>query len=114
MQKDYNGKLRFIYRFFPNIQQIHPNANLAAAAGYSAYLQGKFYEMSDLFFGNQDTWAPLSSDQAQKTFISYAKSLNLDTDKFQMDMTSDSTKKYIADEENAGVAAGVNATPTFL
>lgn len=113
LQKDYKGRLRFIYRFFP-LQQIHPNANLSSAAGYAAYQQGKFYEMSDLLFSNQDSWAVMSSDQARKTFISFAKSISLDINKFQQDMYNSSTIKFIQAEEDAGVAAGVQGTPTFF
>ena len=113
LKSDYAGKIRYVYRFFP-IQQIHPNANLSAAAGYAAYKQGKFGEMADLLFTNQEKWALLPADQAQQMYMDMAKSLSLDTDKFKQDMESQTTKDFIQKEMDEGTAAGVNATPTFF
>ncbi|HSX40796.1 MAG TPA: thioredoxin domain-containing protein [Candidatus Saccharimonadales bacterium] len=108
---DYKDKVLFVYRFFP-LTQIHQNAMLAAQAGYAANLQGKFWEMHDLLFENQQKWA--TDPSAIDTFMAFAKKLDLDTDKFKNDMNADSTKKFIADEENAGTANGVNSTPTIF
>jgi protein-disulfide isomerase len=44
---------------FP-LTQIHPNAPGAAAVALCAGKQGKFWEMHDLLFTNQDAWSSLS------------------------------------------------------
>lgn len=109
--QDYHGRILFIYRFFP-LESIHKNALEASEAAYAASLQGKFWEMHDTLFQNQASWAEL--DDPTNTFISYAKTLNLDVNKFKKDMSDTKTNNFIDDEENKGTEAGVNSTPTFF
>lgn len=108
---DYNGKIYFVYRFFP-LSAIHKNAVISAQAGYAAYKQGKFFEMNDLLYNGQASWA--QTDNAPDTFVSYAQKLKLDINKFQKDMNSQETKNYVADSQNQATAIGVNSTPTFF
>lgn len=110
LRQDFNGKVRFIYRFFP--LSIHRYSMLSAQTAYAAYLQGKFWEMDSLLYDNQATWAQ-SSDPG-KIMKEYAQSLKLDITKFDVDQNADSTKKFINEEENLGTEAGVNSTPTFF
>jgi len=110
---DEGGKIRYIYRMFP-LPQIHKNAMISSQAGYAAYLQGKFFEMEDLLFTNQNLWANLDDAGARNTFNDYAKQLNLDLTKFQKDIDAQPTKNFINKEEDTGVNAGVNSTPTFF
>ena len=49
---EFEGKLRFIYRYFP-LREIHPNAYIAALAAEAANRQGKFWEMHDFIYENQ-------------------------------------------------------------
>src|SRR5947209_17279648 len=46
-------QLRFAYRHFP-LTQVHPHAVHAAPAAEAAGRQGKFWEMHDTLFENQD------------------------------------------------------------
>ncbi|MCL5435304.1 MAG: DsbA family protein [Patescibacteria group bacterium] len=108
---EFGDKIYFAYRFFP-LTSIHKNALISAQAAYAAKLQGKFFEMHDMLFETQASWA--QSDSAADTFVAYAKKLGLDTDKFQKDMTSDETKNYVADSQNQASSIGINATPTFF
>src|SRR5579872_1067171 len=107
LNNTYNGKIYFIYRFFPLIQ-IHKNAMASAQAAYAAYLQNKFWQMHDKLFENQNNWADLNNPT--DTFVSYAKALSLNIEKFKKDMQSPSTANFINNEESAGTSAGVNAT----
>ena len=45
--------LRFVFRNFP-ISTSHPNAERAAEAAEAAGVQGRFWEMHDLLYENQD------------------------------------------------------------
>lgn len=107
---DYNGKIFFVYRFFP--LPMHQNGMISAQAAYAAYLQGKFWRMHDMLFEHQNDWA--TSTDPQSVFTGYAKQLGLDTTKFQSDMLANSTKKFIQQQEDTGANAGVNSTPTFF
>lgn len=47
-------------------------------------------------------------------FLEYAKELNLDTDKFKNPIEDNKFEDKIQQDENDGVALGVNSTPTFF
>ena len=57
------------------------------------------------------SWAKTSP---KDTFISYAKDLGLDLDKFKTDLEADSTRQFINDERNKAISIGINSTPTFF
>jgi protein-disulfide isomerase len=107
----YGNKIFYVYRMFP-LTNAHPNALISAQAAYAAYKQGEFVEYGNLLFQNQNDWATLKDPKP--TFIGYAKSLKLDTNKFQTDMTSEQTQKYVQDSESEALSEGINQTPTFF
>src|SRR4051812_43106345 len=53
VQKHLGKKLRFVFRNFP-LNQAHPMAELAAEAAEAAGAQGKFWEMHDALYENQN------------------------------------------------------------
>lgn len=112
LQKDFNGKLLFVYRFFPLIN-IHRNALVSSEAGYAASKQGKFWEMHDLLFAHQADWAEKTNDEAMILFVGYAQSLGLNIDQLKKDMSDPATSKFIMDQENKGTDNGIQGTPTF-
>ena len=110
LESDFKNDLKIIYRFFP-LNNIHPNAMIAAQAAYAASKQNKFWEMHDKLYENQDLWA---NTQPRNIFIDYAKELGLNLDRFGADIDDNATRKFINDEEDKGTSAGVNSTPTFF
>lgn len=108
---DFKDEIYFVYRFFPLIQ-IHKNAMISAQAGYAAYRQGKFWEMDNLIYTSQKSWE--NSSDAKEIFISYAKDLKLDVEKFKKDLESGEAKKIINEQYRQGLSIGVNSTPTFF
>ena len=71
----YQDQIYVTFSHFP-LTSIHENAFNAAKAAEAAGYQGKFWEMHDLLFANQ-------SNLTEDDFLSYAKKLGLDLDKFQ-------------------------------
>ena len=108
----HGDKIQFVYRNFPLSQ--HTNAAIMAQAAEAAGKQGKFWEMHDMIFENQDAWANLKSADAEKTAVSYAQSLGLNIDQFKKDMNSQEIKTKIENDYKGGIKSGVNATPTFF
>ncbi len=110
LSQDFSKDLRIVYRFFPLVS-IHKNAMLAAQTAYAAGLQNKFWEMHDMLYENQNSWA---ETDAKDTFMNYAKTLKLDLNKFKTDLDATSTKEFINSETNKATSIGVNSTPTFF
>lgn len=117
VMSDYPQDVKIVFRHFP-LGPSHPLGTLAAQAAEAAGAQGKFWEMYDLLFVNQEEWGDtsksISEGQARDMFIKYARNLSLDTAKFEMDIKTNAYSSIISGDFNAGQAAGVNSTPTFF
>lgn len=109
----YQGKVNLIYRFFP-LTGIHKNAIISGQAGYAAWKLGKFAEMKDELFNNQQNWENLSEDDAKKEFIEYAKGIKLETDEFAKIMNSSEAKGAVLAGEKSALSLGLQGTPTFF
>jgi protein-disulfide isomerase len=99
-------RLRFVYRHFP-LTQIHPYAEPAAEASESAAAQGKFWEMHNLLFENQDLLD-------EGNLAAFAEHLGLDTEQFARDLQNHTYEERVAQDFNSGVRSGVNGTPSFF
>ena len=111
--KDYidAGKVRLEFRDFP-LESIHPNAKAGAVAARCAGEENKYFAMHDKLFGGQNDWASLS-DPSEK-FKGYAKEIGLDEAAFAACLTSGKFDQSIAQDLQAGQAAGVTGTPSFV
>jgi protein-disulfide isomerase len=108
---EYKDKVNFQFRNFP-LTQIHPNAFVGSRAAEAAAKQGKFFEMHDLLYQNQDTWSRSSSPATSLEI--YAKELGLNVEQFKTDMNSTAVSDTINADIKAGQALGANSTPTFV
>jgi len=106
---EFGDRIAFVYRHFP-LQQ-HKNAERAARAAEAAGRQGKFWEMHELIFANQEDWS--DSNQAEDIFLVYADDLGLDGEKFRVDMDSPAVKDKVSNDYASGIQSGVTYTPTF-
>ncbi len=97
-------KLVFGYRHFPLPQ--HEWSKKGALASEAAGVQGKFWEMYDGLFANQD-------ELSDEKITELAQKLGLDMDKFAQDLTSDALKRKIENDLAYGQSIGINSTPTF-
>jgi protein-disulfide isomerase len=108
----YNTQIFFQFRNLP-LTQIHPNAFAGARAAQAAALQGKFWQMHDLLYDNQNQW--VSSSNPETLFVGYAQSLNLNVSQFQSDYASTSVNDTIQADIAAFAKTGQpEATPTFF
>lgn len=101
----YGDKIVFYYRHFPLAQ--HPFSDEAAEAAEAAGIQGKFWEMHDLIFENQEK---LTAD----SFESFAQQLGLDLSRYKSDTGSAEIKSLIKGDTATGKNLGVSGTPTFF
>jgi len=108
---NYKNKIFYVYRMFP-LADAHPNALISAQAAYAAYKQKAFFKYDDMLFTKQTEWADLQDPKT--ALVDYATLLKLDTAKFQTDMLSSETQKYVQDSENEGLSEGIIQTPSFF
>ena len=100
------GKVRYVFRDFP-LEQLHPHARKAAEAAHCAGEHGKYWEMHDLLFQNQQA---LETDQLR----GYAGRLGLDTAAFSACLDSGKYASAVQQNLGDGAAAGVRGTPSFV
>ncbi len=98
--------VRLVFRANPR-SHLFPHAAEAAEAAEAAGAQGKFWEMHDLLFLNQDT---LSSE----TIRHHARTLGLDLVRFESDLTRGTHRAAVHEQEISGWHSHVLATPTFF
>lgn len=107
----YGNRVKIIFRQYP-LTQMHPKAYDAARATEAAGAQGKFWEMQELIYDRQKDWK-VSPDH-RKDFTDYAKTLGLDVDKFNADLTGDTANRRVALDKQRGDNVGVKATPSLF
>ncbi|HET7790687.1 MAG TPA: DsbA family protein [Gemmatimonadales bacterium] len=103
------GKVRFVYINMPLPQ--HPNAPAAAAAALCAARQHKFWQMHDLLFRNQDTWARLPYPRA--ALLALGDSAGVNHAAFVQCVTSGATRAEVDEDARRAHQAGGRSTPTF-
>ncbi len=104
------GQLLVVRRHLP-LTEVHANAFAAAVAAEAAGRQGKFEEMGDLLFTNQDEWD--TAADPQPFFTSYATQLNLDFAQFSSDLADPSLAARVQRDVDAADGLGISATPGF-
>jgi protein-disulfide isomerase len=102
---DYKGKVRLFYRDYP--LPFHDKAQKASEAALCAADQGKYWEMHEKLFANQQA---LSVDQLK----THAKGLGLDAGKFDKCLDSGEKAKNVEKSKKAGEELGVQGTPHFF
>ena len=112
LKEEYKEQIAFVYRHFP-LTSIHPNALAAATVAEAAGLQGKFWEMHDKLFENQNAWSNIDPNMRTDLFVGYAGNLGLDIEKFRADLSNRSITEKINRDRALGNKLGVSSTPTF-
>lgn len=113
VKEKFKDDLTFIFRNNP-LTAIHPNARVGAAAAEAAGLQGKFWEMHDLLFQNQNAWSQASVDKRTGLFEGYAKMIGIkDLNKFKSDLGSKEVTAKIDFDLALGKKVPVQGTPTI-
>jgi protein-disulfide isomerase len=120
IEAQYNNQITFQFRNFPLVS-LHPNAFAGARAAEAAALQGKFWQMHDLLYAqnqvyyesNQTVSNWVGASNPQTFFDQYATQLGLNVTKFNQAYTSNQVNGTINADLAAGTSLGVNATPTF-
>ena len=111
IESEYGNQLRVVFHHFP-LEKIHKNAMVAAQAAEAARNQNKFWEMHDRLYRTQDAWKDNYNPRA--IFISYARDLKLNVDRFTRDLDSTEVKNRITADIQRAASVGVTGTPTVF
>ncbi len=105
VEQAFGKDVRIVWKHMP--LAFHANAMPAALAAEAARAQGKFWEMHDKLFANQQALS-------ESIYAQYAKELGLDVARFEADRNAPATRKRVEEDLAAAGAAGVTGTPTFV
>jgi protein-disulfide isomerase len=106
MLERFAGRVRFVYRHFP-LEEVHPHAVHAAEAAECAAGQGRFWQMHDLLFANQN-------HLKRHQLLGYAEQLELDIARYTVEFDDHVYLQRVREHMSSGVASGVRATPGFF
>ena len=98
--------LLFAYRHFP-LAEAHPHALHAAEASEAAGAQGKFWEMHDLLYENQE-------NLGESLFLELGDTLDLSSSQLLTAIAAHTYQDRVRTDFRSGVRSGVNGTPTFF
>jgi protein-disulfide isomerase len=111
IEAQYGERLRFVFRHYP-LTSAHPHALVAAHAAEAAGLQGRFWEMHDRIYENQQKWS--TEVDPRPLFINYARDIGLDVDRFITDMKAPQIDARVTADRLRGRSMGVTGTPTLF
>ena len=107
--KEYDSRLRIVFRHFP--LAAHEHAREASLAAEAAGLQGHFWEMYDVLYREQAAWS--KAPNTRELFESYAGTIGLNVDQFKKDMDGEQAKVRIDSDQARAESLGINVTPTI-
>lgn len=102
----FGDELRYVWRSLP-LNDVHPNAQMAAEAAEAAAAQGAFWEMHDKLLDHQDALLPPDLGR-------YAEEIGLDVDRFWEDLRRREHAARVAEDVASADTSGVAGTPTFF
>jgi Na+/H+ antiporter NhaA/predicted DsbA family dithiol-disulfide isomerase len=102
----FGDDLRYVWRHLP-LNDVHPDAQMAAEAAEAAGAQGAFWEMNDKLIEHQDALT-------QPNLARYAEELNLDVERFWDELRRREHAPRVAEDVASADASGVVGTPSFF
>ncbi len=99
-------RMAYVFRHFPN-EAAHPGASFMARAAEAAGNQGRFWEMYDRLYGQEQ---PLSEKNARD----FAIAMGLDMSRFERDLAGEETRRRVEEDLADGKRNGVTGTPTLF
>ena len=106
VQEQFGRRLRFVFRNFP-LSENHPHAESAAETAEFAAAQGRFWEMHDLLFENQE-------QLSEALYSQLAEELGLSPTALRQVLEEGKYKERVRTDFSGGVRSGVKGTPTFF
>ncbi|PBJ05445.1 thioredoxin domain-containing protein [Flavobacterium sp. ACN6] len=106
MMNKYGKQIQFVFRNFP-LSEMHQYARPAAIVAEAAALQGKFWEMHDAIYENQQYLS-------EAFLLELAGKLELDSHQFNIDIKKAAVSEKVDSDFESGIMSGVNGTPSLF
>lgn len=106
------GQVRL--RFIDLPLDIHPNTWAAHNAAWCASEQGRFWEMHDLIFQNQDRWASQATRRPNAVLTPLAGQLGINMQQYESCVETRKFYPQIKANYDEAVRRGIPSTPTFI
>jgi len=102
----FGDDVRYVWRHLP-LNDVHPNAQIAAEASEAAAAQGRFWEMHDALLAHQGDLRP-------SHLADYARELGLDADRLVQELRRREYASRVSEDVASADESGVSGTPTFF
>jgi protein-disulfide isomerase len=111
--KEQRGKFNVVFRHF-QAAASHAHSRTLGIASEAAGAQGKFYQMCDKIFGEQEKYEAMQADEVKDMMVHVAADLHLDVARFKKDMDSPQVIARYDNDQAAGDKAKIVSTPYFF
>jgi protein-disulfide isomerase len=106
VQLSFGGRMRFVFRHFP-LTEVHPHAEIAAECAEFAGAAGRFWDMHDALFENQNRLSVT-------TIFLIGEELGLPEAAIRSALETGQYRNKVRSEFMGGIRSGVNGTPAFF
>jgi Na+/H+ antiporter NhaA len=103
---EFGDDVRYVWRHLP-LNDVHPNAQLAAEATEAAAAQGRFWDLHDILLEHQ-------GELHAKDLRGYASELGLDSERFVKELRERTHEPRVSIDVASADESGVSGTPTFF
>ena len=110
---DHPDDIRVIFRVFPLIG-VNDKSALAAQAAFAAKEQGKFSELHELLFAQQEIWINLPAEDFTQWIGAQAAGLGMNVDQFKSDLVRDDIVAKVQGLADEGKRIGIPGVPLIL
>jgi len=107
---DFPNAIRVVFRHLP-LPSIHDKAYISSMAAEAAGAQGKFWEMHDILYINQQAWTGLPENEFVDWVKGQAETLGLDLEQFEKDLFDEEARAELEATTEARLAMGLHYTP---
>jgi RNA polymerase sigma factor (sigma-70 family) len=105
LMAEFPNDIRLVFKHLP--LPFHESAAVAAEAAMAAHEQGKFWQMHDRLFANQDRLHPAA-------IVEHAQAVGVDVEKVQAALEAGKHRKAVEEETRLAKEADITGTPTFF
>ena len=114
LARKFEGSLHIVFKHFPldsvcNAlvkRELHPKACEAAQAAEAAHMQGKFWDFHEALF--------MARTKEKRTLQTLVEDLGLDTERFDVERTSEKTLVKVRADIDLGITLGIDGTPSVF